>query len=172
MSCANHRIKAGKTQSECKQRVLHTRQDRRQPLDCHILSTIRTRDSIPRLRAPLLKRPISGSAGKNWNPPSTTRIFATNCRSRKRKTGVLSEDLGLSPHFRILKTEVCGKFQNLLTHCSFHAKIPQIKALTYPCMDGKSIICRILSDSLSLRSRYELGIVSIRPLNLSIRVSL
>lgn len=37
MSCANHRIKAGKTQSECKQCVLHTRQDRRQPLDCGVL---------------------------------------------------------------------------------------------------------------------------------------
>ena len=34
--------------------------------------------------------------------------------------------------------------------------------MTYPGVVGKSIICRILSDSTGLRSRYELGIGSIR----------
>ena len=80
-------------------------------------------------------------------------FWQQNRRSWKRKIGVWSADLGFSPHFRNLKTEVCGKFRKPRAHRPFHAKKPQVEALTYPGVVDKSGICRILSDSTFLEAR-------------------
>ena len=49
-----------------------------------------------------------------------------NRRSRKRKTGVWSADLGFTPHFWNRLTEVCGKFRNPRAHCPFRAEKPTL----------------------------------------------
>ena len=92
-----------------------------------------------------------------WGKISTRRaqpeFLQQNRRSRKRKTGIWSADLGFSPHFRNLKTEVCGKFRNSRPHRTFFAKKQRVEPLTYLCVVGKLIICRILSDSTFLEAR-------------------
>lgn len=48
----------------------------------------------------------------------------------------------------------------------------QAEALVCSGVISKSEFCRILPDSTSYKSRYELGVGSIRPLDYSIQVSL
>lgn len=60
-----------------------------------------------------------------------------NRRSRKRKTGVWSADLGFTPHFRNRLPEVCGKFRNLRVCRPFQVKKPQVEALRYSGVLGK-----------------------------------
>ena len=71
-------------------------------------------------------------------------FWQQNRRSRKRETGAWSADLGISPHFRNRKTEVCGKFRNPRVHRPFRAKKPQVEALPDYRMVSKSEFCRIL----------------------------
>lgn len=152
--CVCYRFKPGKTQSECKWRVLHTRQDRRQPLNCHGLGAVHTRKAF----IAIARRCCCDSFPEVWGGIGTRRaqpnFYVQNRRSRKHKTRVWSTDLGFSPHFRILKTEVCGKFRNPRPHRPFGAKKPQVEALMCSSVVNKSEFCRILPDSESLRSRY------------------
>ena len=82
--------------------------------------------------------------GKIDNLRAQPDFLQQNRRSRKRKTGVWSADLGFSPHFRNRRTEVCGKFWNPRAHRPFRAKKPQVEALLLSGMVGMSRICRIL----------------------------
>ena len=89
---------------------------------------------------------VRGKISKRRAQPE---FLQQNRRSRKRKTGVWSADLGFSPHFRILKTEVCGKFRNLGPHCPLRVKKPQVEALPFSGVLGISDICRILPEITS-----------------------
>lgn len=69
-----------------------------------------------------------------------------NCRLRKGKIGVRFPDLALSPHFRKLLPEVCGKFRNPRTHRLFRVKKRHVEALPLSSVVDVSRICRTLPD--------------------------
>ena len=101
-----------------------------------------------------MKYPISGSAGKNRNQPSTNQVLITKPQVAEAQSRGLVGITRFFPHFRILKTEVCGKFRNPRPHSSFRTKKPQAEALACSGVISKSEFCRILPDSESLRSQY------------------
>ena len=133
----------------CSHRNTHNAsQDYRLPLDCPFLGAFLAVHNTA-------ITPISGSAGKNSQPAEHKPNFGRqNRRSRKGITGVWLAELGLSTHFRILKTEVCGKFRKPRPHRPFRAKKPQAEALVCSSVVNKSGFCRILPNSESLRSQY------------------
>ena len=99
--------------------------------------------------------------GKISNRRVQRDYFQQNRRSRKRKTGVWSVDLGFLPHFRNRCTEVCGKFRNPRARRPFPSEKPQVEALRHLGVHGIFLICRILpvfasvADCVSLYSRLD-----------------
>lgn len=75
---------------------------------------------------------ISEVREKIGNLRAQLDFWQQNRRSRKRKTGVWSVDLGFSPHFRNRPSEVCGKFRNPRAHRPFRVEKPQVEALRHP----------------------------------------
>ena len=86
--------------------------------------------------------------GKIENRRAQPDFWQQNRRSRKRKTGVWSADLGFSPHFRNRPLEVCGKFWNPRAHRPFCVKKPQVVALEQLGVVGLFRFCRILLESV------------------------
>lgn len=82
--------------------------------------------------------------GKIGNHRAQSDFWQQNRRSRKRKTGVWSVDLGFSQHFRNRPPEVCGKFRNPRAHRPFREEKPQVEALWHPGVLGMFKNCRIL----------------------------
>ena len=99
--------------------------------------------------------------GKIGNRRAQPDFRQQNRRSRKRKTGVWSVDLGFLPHFRNRCTEVCGKFRNPRARRPFPSEKPQVEALRHLGVHGIFLICRILpvfasvADCVSLYSRLD-----------------
>lgn len=92
--------------------------------------------------------------GKIGNHRAQSDFWQQNRRSRKRKTGVWSANLGFTPHFWNHRTEVCGKFRNPRAHGLFRAEKSQVEALRHPGVLGMFRICRILPVFASVAGRF------------------
>lgn len=86
---------------------------------------------------------ISEVRGKIGNLRAQPDFRQQNRRSRKRKTGFWSADLGFTPHFRNRRTEVCGKFWDSRAHRHFRVKKQQVEALRHSGVLGMFRICRV-----------------------------